>query len=229
MGRRPPCSRKYSRKRLECFRNDAKSRTQRCREPSRKTAMIRKISVERVKRIQEKGKNLNTFDIMSNCPLQNPWLSPQTDKFHRRKAERSMCNQVVTEFNQQQLRQKKHHSKNICAVYIFRLFLPAFILYYWQNRPPDDWWERRQRGLNLEWKIYHCVLSLGKFRVAIWQTTSKNCTKVRVARAAQLFFLIQPVICVASMTYVEYSSSAITMPHYTSWHVSIKMGGPLRN
>ena len=28
---------------------------------------------------------------------------------------------------------------------------------------------------------------------AIWQTTSKNCIKERAARAARLFFLIQPM------------------------------------
>ena len=32
-----------------------------------------------------------------------------------------------------------------------------------------------------------------KFHVVIWQTTAKNCTKKRAARAARLFFLIQPI------------------------------------
>ena len=31
------------------------------------------------------------------------------------------------------------------------------------------------------------------FHVVIWQTTSKNCAKVRAARAARLVFLIQPI------------------------------------
>ena len=35
---------------------------------------------------------------------------------------------------------------------------------------------------------------LWNFHVVIWQTTSKNCTKVRAARAARLFLLIQPII-----------------------------------
>ena len=30
-------------------------------------------------------------------------------------------------------------------------------------------------------------------QVVIWQTTSTNCTKKRAARAARLFFLIQPI------------------------------------
>jgi len=32
-----------------------------------------------------------------------------------------------------------------------------------------------------------------KFYVVIWQITSKNSTKVRAARAARLFFLIQAI------------------------------------
>ena len=37
----------------------------------------------------------------------------------------------------------------------------------------------------------HVVIS--KIHVVIWQTTSKYCTKVRAARAARLFFLLQPI------------------------------------
>ena len=49
-----------------------------------------------------------------------------------------------------------------------------------------------------EWKIYSCGLALSsepqvwKFHVVSWQTTSKHCTKKRAARAARLFFFIQP-------------------------------------
>ena len=32
-----------------------------------------------------------------------------------------------------------------------------------------------------------------EINVVIWQNTSKNCTKVRAARATRLFFLIQPI------------------------------------
>ena len=32
-----------------------------------------------------------------------------------------------------------------------------------------------------------------KFHVVVWQTTSNNCSKVRAARAARLFFLVQPM------------------------------------
>jgi len=32
-----------------------------------------------------------------------------------------------------------------------------------------------------------------EFRVVVWQTTSKQCIKMRAARAARLFFVIQPI------------------------------------
>jgi len=50
-----------------------------------------------------------------------------------------------------------------------------------------------------EGKIYCCELPLSsepqilKFAVVVWQTTSKHCTKKRAARAARLFFFIQPI------------------------------------
>ena len=50
-----------------------------------------------------------------------------------------------------------------------------------------------------EGKIYCCELPLSskpqiwKFPVVVWQTTSKHCTKKRAARAARLFFFIQPI------------------------------------
>ena len=50
-----------------------------------------------------------------------------------------------------------------------------------------------------EWKIYCCELPLSsepqiwKFHVVVWQTTTKHCTKKRAARAARLFFFIQPI------------------------------------
>ena len=50
-----------------------------------------------------------------------------------------------------------------------------------------------------EGKIYCCEVPLSsklqiwKFPVVVWQTTSKHCTKKRAARAARLFFFIQPI------------------------------------
>ena len=37
------------------------------------------------------------------------------------------------------------------------------------------------------------VVKTLNLKIVIWQTTSKNCTKVPAARAARLFFLIQPI------------------------------------
>ena len=65
-----------------------------------------------------------------------------------------------------------------------------------------EWFSCRGR----EWKIYCCGLVLysepqiTKFHVVVWQTTSKNCTKLKhaaraacAACAARLFFLVQPI------------------------------------
>ena len=42
-----------------------------------------------------------------------------------------------------------------------------------------------------------------KFRVVIWQTTSKKCTKKRAVHAAQLFFLIEPIkLLICDLTVV---------------------------
>ena len=38
-----------------------------------------------------------------------------------------------------------------------------------------------------------CRQNLKYLNFVIWQTTSKNCTKKRAARAARLFSLIQPI------------------------------------
>ena len=69
--------------------------------------------------------------------------------------------------------------------------------YCWQSTLQMDCY-RRHWGKGRDWKIYCCVSTLSfkpfwKSHVVIWQTTSKNCTKVRAARAARLFFLIQPI------------------------------------
>ena len=60
-----------------------------------------------------------------------------------------------------------------------------------------------------EWKIYCCELALlsepqiWKFHVVVWQTTSKHCTKKRAARAARLFFFIQPIKSLISGVVVD--------------------------
>ena len=48
--------------------------------------------------------------------------------------------------------------------------------------------------LNIENERFTVVRSrFWKFHNVVWQTTSENSTKVRAARAARLFFLIQPI------------------------------------
>ena len=60
-------------------------------------------------------------------------------------------------------------------------------------------WYERFSCKGKEWKIYCCELALSsepqiwKSHVVVWQTTSKHCTKKRAARAARLFFFIQPI------------------------------------
>ena len=44
----------------------------------------------------------------------------------------------------------------------------------------------------LLWARVIVELQIWKFHDVIWQTASKICSKKRVARAARLFFLIQP-------------------------------------
>ena len=55
------------------------------------------------------------------------------------------------------------------------------------------------KTLNLE--ISRCHLA----EYVIWQNTSKNCTKVRAARAARLFFLIQPIRSLFSGVVVAFA------------------------
>ena len=75
----------------------------------------------------------------------------------------------------------------------------------------------------LEWKIYFCELALSsepqmrKFHVVFWHTKLKHCTKKRAARAARLFFFIQPIkslICgvVVDVAVVKsYSATRLTV------------------
>ena len=60
-------------------------------------------------------------------------------------------------------------------------------------------WHKWFSGKGKDWKIYCCELALSlelqirKFHVVVWRTTSKHCIKKRAARAARLFFFIQPI------------------------------------
>ena len=57
-------------------------------------------------------------------------------------------------------------------------------------------------------RTYEQVRAMKKFHVVIWQTASKNTTKVRAARAARLFFLIQPIRSLFSDFVVAVAVSA---------------------
>jgi len=99
--------------------------------------------------------------------------------------------------NLRRLLQRKRHNnlELLISLSVLRLFHVV------QNRQSTlsfashEWLSCKGR----ERKIYSCGFSLSSdpqiwtFHVVIWQTTSKNCTKGRVARAAQIFFLVQSI------------------------------------
>ena len=98
------------------------------------------------------------------------------------------------------LLQRKRHIKIVLCVRlsVMRLFQVGHVV---QTRrsvlslASHEWFLRRGK----EWKIFCLWLALSselqiwKFHVVVWQTTTTNCTKKRAARAARLFFLIQPI------------------------------------
>ena len=98
-----------------------------------------------------------------------------------------------------QLQGKRHIKIELCVnLSLLRLFHVYHVV---QNRRCalslawHEWFSWKGK----EWKIYCCELPLSsepqiwKFHVVVWQTTSKHCTKTLVARAARLFFFIQPI------------------------------------
>ena len=98
-----------------------------------------------------------------------------------------------------QLQRKRHIKIKLCLkLSLLRLFHVDHVV---QNRRTAlslawyEWFSCKGK----EWKIYCCQLALlsesqiWKFHVVIWQTTSKHCTRKRSARAARLFFFIQPI------------------------------------
>ena len=98
-----------------------------------------------------------------------------------------------------QLQRKRHIEIELCVkLSLLQLFHVDHVV---QNRRSalslawHEWlsWKGKER------KIYYCELALSsepqmwKFHVAVWQTTSKNRSKMRAASAARLFFFIQPM------------------------------------
>ena len=78
--------------------------------------------------------------------------------------------------------------------YDYRFFLASLIV----DRARCKWTDRR--AVEVIWwgvkdlllRVY-VVVKTCKFHVVVWQIMSKNCTKVRSARAARLFFLVHPI------------------------------------
>ena len=98
-----------------------------------------------------------------------------------------------------QLKWKRHIKIELCVNFsLLRLFHVGDVV---QNRLSalllawHEWFSCKGK----EWKIYCCELPLPsepqiwKSHVVVWPTTSKHCTKKRAARAARLFFFIQPI------------------------------------
>ena len=98
-----------------------------------------------------------------------------------------------------QLQRKRHIKIELCVkLSLLQLFHVDHIVQNTRIALSLAWYERFScKGK--EWKIYCCELALSsepqirKFHVVVWQTTSKHCTKKRAARAARLFFFIQPI------------------------------------
>ena len=96
------------------------------------------------------------------------------------------------------LLQRKRHINIERSVRLsaLRLFNDGGVVQSWRTAPSFAWHEFSCKGKGKEWKTYSCGLVLSpepqiwKFHVVVWQTTSKNSTKVRAARAARLFQLI---------------------------------------
>ena len=123
--------------------------------------------------------------------------------------------QLIGEFKKlpRQLRWKRHIKIEVCLKSsLLRFFNVGHVV---QTRRSalslgwHDWFSCKGR----EWKIYCCELALSSdpqiwksVHVAVWQTTSKHCTKKRAARAARLFFFIQPIKSLICGVVVDVAS-----------------------
>ena len=98
-----------------------------------------------------------------------------------------------------QLQGKRRLKTELCVkLSLLRLFHVDHVVQNGRSAIPlacHEWFSCKGK----EGKIYCCELPLSskpqirKFPVVVWQTTSKHCTKKRAARAARLFFFIQPI------------------------------------
>ena len=129
----------------------------------------------------------------SSCARARPFFPPREHLLRKTRA--------IREFKKlrRQLQRKRHIKIELCVkLSLSRLFHVDHVVQNTRIALSLARYERfscKGKG----WKIYCCELPLSsepqiwKFHVVVWQTTSKHCTKKRAARAARLFFFIQPM------------------------------------
>ena len=98
-----------------------------------------------------------------------------------------------------QLQRKRHIKIELCLkLSLLRLFHVDRVVRNRRSALSLAWYEWFSCK-DKEWKIFCYELALSsepqmwKFHVVVWQTTSKHRCKKRAARAARLFFFIQPI------------------------------------
>ena len=145
------------------------------------------------------------------------WLRSKVVNFAPNKVQNNLsfivkiCKCLIREFKKlrRQLQQKRHIKIELCVkLSLWRLFHVNSVA---QNRRTAlslawyKWFSCKGKG----WKIYCWGLALSsepqiwKFHIVAWQTTSKHCTKKRAARAARLFFFIQPIESLICGVFVD--------------------------
>ena len=127
---------------------------------------------------------------------------------------------LIREFKKvrRQLQRKRHIKIELCVkLSHLRLFHVDHVVQNTRIAFSLAWYERFScKGK--EWKIYCCQLALSsepqtwKFHVVVWQTTSKQCSKKRAARAARLFFFVQPIKSLICGVVVTLPSSNLKFP-----------------
>ena len=139
---------------------------------------------------------MNTYAIVTILRLS--FYNVGEERYRELKIYRSMVNSEFKKLRRQLTRKDGLKIELCVKLSLLRLFHVAQCI------------KNRQSALLLAWhkwfsckgkerKIYFCELALlsksqiWKFHVVVWQTTSKHCTKYRAARAARLFFFIQPI------------------------------------
>ena len=141
--------------------------------------------------------HFKTFPPHYNSWIPNQWRPAKTS----RKVFHLYADFINREFKKlrRQLQRKRHNKIELCVkLSLLRLFHVDHIVQSRRTALSLAWYEWFScKGK--EWKTYCCELALSsepqtwKFHGVFWQTTSNICTKKRAARAARLFFSIQPI------------------------------------